>query len=164
MRTVTITKTIYTFDELSESAQEHAINGLGGIYVDQEWGDCTCDDAENIGLEITSFSERDIDGWFIESAESCAYAIQAQHGPDCDTLKDADRYLSERDDLIRTWPEDESGLDEKLDDLDNEFLHNLLEDYRIMLGNEYDYLTSCEAIVEHIDANGYEFDENGNLA
>lgn len=42
----------------------------------------------------------------------------------------------------------------KLDDLDNEFLHNLLEDYRIMLNKEYDYLTSCEAIVESIDANG----------
>ena len=164
MRTETITKTLYAFDELSESAQEHAINRLGGINVDQEWWDCTYDDAENIGLEITSFSERDIDGGFIESAESCAYAIQAQHGPDCDTLKDADRYLSERDDLIRTWPEDESGLDEKLDDLDNEFLHDLLEDYRIELCNDYDYLTSREAIVESIDANGYEFDENGNLA
>jgi len=164
MRTETITKTIYTFDELSESAQEHALNRLGDINVDHEWWDCTCDDAENIGLEITSFSERDIDGGFIESAESCAYAIQAQHGPDCDTLKDADRYLSEREDLMRTWTEDESGLDEKLDDLDNEFLHDLLEDYRIMLSNEYDYLTSREAIVESIDANGYEFDENGNLA
>ena len=164
MRTVTITKTLYAFDELSESAQEHAINGLEGIYVDQEWWDCTYEDAENIELEITSFSDRDIDGGFIESAESCAYAIQAQHGPDCDTLKDADRYLSERADLVKTWPEDESGLDEKLDDLDNEFLHDLLEDYRIMLGNEYDYLTSREAIVEYIDANGYEFDENGNLA
>ena len=79
-------------------------------------------------------------------------------------MKDADQYLSERDDLIRTWPEDETGLDEKLDDLDNDFLHDLLEDYRIMLINEYDYLTSREAIVESIDANGYEFDENGNLA
>ena len=34
----------------------------------------------------------------------------------------------------------------------------------IMLGNEYDHLTSREAIVEYIDANGYEFDENGKLA
>ena len=35
--------------------------------------------------------------------------------------------------------------------------------YRL-LGREYDYLTSEEAIVEAIEVNACEFDEHGNLA
>ena len=33
-----------------------------------------------------------------------------------------------------------------------------------LLRREYDYFTSEEAIIETIEANEYEFDENGNLA
>ena len=31
------------------------------------------------------------------------------------------------------------------------------------LNNDYDYLTSEEAIMETIEANGYEFNENGKI-
>jgi hypothetical protein len=48
--------------------------------------------------------------------------------------------------------------------MEGEFLKSLLEDYRIILSKEYDYLTSRESIIETIEANEYEFDENGNIA
>jgi hypothetical protein len=57
------------------------------------------------------------------------------------------------------------GLDDEPDtkDLDKEFLHNLLEDYRVMLQQEYDYLTSKDAVIETINANEYDFTEDGKL-
>lgn len=115
MRTVTSQKPC-TFDELSESAKEHALNRLGDINVDQGWWDFTYEDAENIGLEITSFSERDIDGGFHRvcrlepcQLELCRILRLCDPGPARPGLRrtGADQYLSERADLIRTWPEDE---------------------------------------------------------
>ena len=58
---------------------------------------------------------------------------------------------------------DEYKLDGELDDLDSEYLKSILEDYRIMLSKEYDYLTGKEAIVETILANDYEFSEKGEF-
>jgi hypothetical protein len=39
-------------------------------------------------------------------------------------------------------------------------LHRILRS----ISDQYDYLTSAEAIIDTIRANGYEFDEHGNLA
>lgn len=43
-----------------------------------------------------------------------------------------------------------------------EFLNDILEDYRVMLQKEYEWRGSREQIIESIEANEYEFDENGN--
>ena len=56
-----------------------------------------------------------------------------------------------------------SNNEDKLIDMENEFLKSLLEDYSIMLQNEYEYLTSEEAIIETIEANEYEFTQAGKL-
>jgi hypothetical protein len=49
------------------------------------------------------------------------------------------------------------------EDIDANFLRSLLEDYRIMLQKEYEYLTSEETIIETIEANEYEFTEKGEM-
>lgn len=164
---------VYTFDELSEKAQDRVLCKLGGWAVDNEWWDAVYDDAENVGVKIKSFDigrSNEIDGYFIESAEESAHRIEAEHGPECDTYKTSMGYLKARDAVIDTWPrnedgelEDEWSLDEKLDALDDEFRHDILEDYLVMLRKEYEYLTSRESIMETIDANGYEFTEDGNI-
>ena len=54
-------------------------------------------------------------------------------------------------------------IENKLDEMSEEFLKSLLEDYRIILENEYEYLTSKEAILETIEANDYEFTADGTI-
>lgn len=172
MRTIEVK--LYKFSELSEEAQQKAIDSLYDINVFFDWWDSTYEDAERAGIKITGF---DIDrgnyceGEFIEGPEHTAHKIIDDHGQDCETYKTAEQYLKERDELINTAQKDEDGeftdeheLDNKLDDLDAEFLKSILEDYRIILSKEWDYLTSKEAIIETIEANDYEFTEDGKKA
>lgn len=174
MRTEIIERKLYKFEELSEEGKEKAIEKLYDINIDYDWWDSVYEDAKNIGLKIEEF---DIDrgayckGKFIESAEECAHKIIDDHGESCETYKTAEEYLKQRDIMVNTAEKDENGelideyeLDNELDDLDREFLKSLCEDYRIMLQHEYEYLTSEEAIKETIEANEYEFTENGELA
>jgi hypothetical protein len=172
MRVETTSRELYKFEELSEDAQDKAIEKLWDLNVDHDWWQFTYEDAENIGLKITEF---DIDrgsyarGNFEDCAGTTAKKIIAEHGPECETVATAKNYLQELQAVIEKnaienkdekYPED--FLDTK--DIDREFLRSLLEDYRIMLSKEYDYLTSREAIIESIEANEYEFLDNGTMA
>jgi lipopolysaccharide biosynthesis glycosyltransferase len=57
----------------------------------------------------------------------------------------------------------EEQFDEWLDNFDQSFLNDLLQDYLKILQDEYDYLTSIEAIKETILMNEYLFTENGTM-
>lgn len=150
----TITKSIYSFNELSEEAKGKAVERLFDINVDHKWWEFIYEDAKNIGLKITSFEiERYCEGKFLSGAYEVAQAIIENHGETCETYKTAKSFLSEYKDM----PEDD------IEELEEDFLKSLLEDYRIILSHEYEYMTSSEAIIETIKANGYEFDEDGNL-
>jgi hypothetical protein len=156
---IKVTKTkVYKLAELPDNIRAKAIGNLSDINVNFDWWDCTYDDAQNVGIKITGF---DIDrgayceGDFIDSAATVAYKILSEHGDTCDTHKTALRFL---DDIKKNFTE------EDLDKLEDEFKRSILEDYRIILQKEYEYLTSEAAIVETIDANEYEFDERGRIA
>jgi hypothetical protein len=162
---------VYKFEELSEGAQQEAIERLSDINIDYEWWEYVYEDAERIGLKITSF---DIDrgsyckGKLTESAEGVAKNILSEHGKDCESYETAAGYLKELEELREKTRLNDSEYEEGYDDLDTEdidaeFLRSLLEDYRIILTHEYEYLTSREAIKETIDANEYEFTEEGKL-
>ena len=159
---------VYKFDELPEDIKEKAIENLYDINVDYEWWQFIYEDAEQIGLEITEF---DIDrasyckGKFTLSAEEVAANIIKDHGKDCETFKTASSYLKEHDPIFSEYfNTEDSKLEDKLLELEDEFLKSLCEDYRIILSNEYEYLTSKEAIIETIKCNNYEFTEYGELA
>jgi hypothetical protein len=171
MRTEMIEKKYYKFDELSEDAKQKAIEKLYDLNVDFDWWQFTYEDAENIGLKIKEF---DLDrgsyvkGEFTDNAENVANKIIAKHGESCDTYQTAKNYLKDLSELTaknlidnveEEYPED--FLD--TEDLDKDFLRSLCEDYRTILQHEYDYQTSEAAILETIEANEYEFDEEGNL-
>jgi len=177
MRTETTTRTLYTFDELSESAQQKVIEKLSGINVDFDWWSSTYEDAKNIGLEITSFDldrNKHAKGEILSSHTETADLIIKNHGEMCETYKLAHAFLSERNalvvkysdgiDLERVTEDNEQAFDDECDDLENEFKNNLLEEYANILQLECEYLQSEEAIKETIEANEYEFDEDGNLA
>jgi hypothetical protein len=171
MKTKTIT--LYTFDELSDKAKERAIEKLYDINVGYGWWDITYEDAKNIGCEIAAFDTGRGDYCTLKcsDAHDTAEMILRDHGETCDTYKLAEEYMKDHDAIIERMEYDDDGecvneyeTDEKLDALAKEFTRALGEGYLSMLRKEYEYLTSEEAISETIRANGYDFDENGNLA
>jgi hypothetical protein len=165
MKDITVKEKIYQFNELTPDAQDKAIEELADInLMDEYYAEFTLDEAKCLGLAITEYDlyRRTVKGNFTESAEDVANKIVAEHGESCDTYKTAKSYLVELSTLkgIHAVADTE---DEDIDteDIDNEFLHSLLEDYLSMLRKEYEYMGSREAIVETIEANEYGFFEDG---
>lgn len=174
MRTITETKTLYKFDELSDKAKEKARDWYREGALDYDWWDSTYEDAERIGLKMKAFDlgrASYAEAEFIASAEETAHKIETEHGTSCETFIDAKAYLKARDEIVNTATrttdgelENEYELDDKLDELDAEFLKTLREDYRIILEKEMEYLLSDESVDETIEINEYEFLENGKRA
>ena len=171
MKTIEIK--VFTFDELSDEAKEVAVNECRDIDVMGSWWIYIYEDAETIGLRITSFEldrNRHAEGEFISDALECAHKITAEHGGMCETFKTAQAFLAERDSIVDSAELDENGefvdeseLDSLLDECEDDFLKSILEDYSIMLQKEFEYLQSDESAIETIRANGYEFLENGTM-
>jgi hypothetical protein len=170
---VDIVKTeVFKFDELSEEAQQHIIDTWYSEGLDWDWWDCTYDDADRIGLKITSFDlyRNTIEGEFTESLEDVCRLISKEHGQSCETYQTAASYLEAYRKGFAAYQDTEDQADGyqynesiEYDDMESEFRCDLLEDYRIILSKEYDYLTSEEAIKETIEANEYEFTAEGKL-
>lgn len=171
MKTKTIE--IYEFDELSESAQDRALDNIRTINNDYEWWDSIYEDAKDAGIILESFDldrNRHAKGYFSNGAEGCAHLIIDNHGETCETYKTATVYLADRDKLIESAPidadgefEDVNALDSNLNDLDTDFLQSILEDYSMVLQREYEYLGSKENLLEVIACNEYTFNVNGQL-
>lgn len=168
MRTIRIK--LYKFSELSESAKQKAIENLSDINVDYNWWTSTYEDAENIGLKITSFEldrNRHAKGDFLLSANEVAQNIFSNHGHECETYTTAEKFMKEWEPIFINYMDEEHEMyeskesEEQLQEIENEFLISLLEDYSIMLQNEFEYLQEEEAIIETIEANEYEFTITG---
>lgn len=173
MKTIKIQ--LYKFEELSEAAQKKAIQLNYEFNIYFEWWDNIYYDAKEVGLKITCF---DIDrgsncsGEFIYSATECANYIIKQHGKNCDSYNTANEFLTDYNLLVEKYSDginknivaedNEYNFDNEADELEEDFLKSLLEDYLSILRNEYEYLTSEEAIKEALIANEYDFTKNGN--
>ena len=164
---------VYKFDELTEEGQAKALQNLYDVNVDYDWWDGVYENASEAGLKITGFdigrsSLCDIE--YTDDACFTAHKIVDNHGEMCETHKYATAFLAERDGIVAAAERDNGGelvdehaLDEKLDEVEAEFLKTLSEDYRIMLQKEYEYLTGEEAIKDAIEANEYDFTEAGQI-
>ena len=174
MKTVTIK--LYQFSELSDKAKEKAISRLMEINTDSDWWDSSYEDAAQVNIKIKGF---DIDrgsyvkAEFMQSAYDTANLIILNHGESCETYKTAKTFLQDWNNLVSKYSDgvktdvvtedNEYDFDNEADDLENEFLESISEDYRIILSKQYDYLTSEDAIIETIEANDYYFTEDGEL-
>ena len=172
----TIETVVYKFDELSKEAKENAVKEYAKNEPSDYWYDNIFDDASNIGLEITGFSIDRADycnGNFISSAEETAENIVREHGEDCKTYKTTKSYLEDRGILVekysnhietdRVAEENYEEFDYACDILDEDFKNDLLCDYKEMLKEEYEYLTSDEHIIEVIEENEFEFTIDGKI-
>ena len=163
----TIRTKVFKFDELTTEGQEKAMENLSDINIDFEWWKPVYEDAERIGLKITGF---DIDrgsyckGEIIGTSEETARLIMSEHGKDCETVKTAKEFLVQLEAYQAKADGDQDGdFETEIEELEEDFLKSICEDYRIMLQKEFEYQTSEEAIIETIEANEYEFYANGKL-
>jgi len=167
----TIRTKVYSFNELSNEAQQTAINNMSDINVNHDWWTSTYEDAENIGLKITSFNldrNRNATGEFSLSACEVAQNVFNEHGEDCETYKTAQKFIEVWQPVFDDYMNENSEnyesqeLENTLQEMEDDFLNSLIEDYSIILQNESEYLQSDEAIKETILANDYEFTKDGN--
>ena len=169
MKTITKTYKVYKFDELSEQAQHKALEKLWDINVFHDWWECTYEDAKNIEATINGFDigrSWEIDMSLDYDTETTCNAIIENHGEQCDTYTlaiDTLKSINEAKESSTEEQEEDGTLDEKLEDINKEFLQQLGQCYLIMLRDEYEYLTSEEAVKDTIEANDYDFLENGEL-
>ena len=94
----TITLNIYEFSELSDGAKKKVLADKADINVFFDWWDSTYEDADNIGLKITSFDfdqNKNAKGKFTDNCYTVAGNIMAQHGKDCTTYITAAKFLEE---------------------------------------------------------------------
>lgn len=154
---------VYTFSELSEKAKRLAINNFSDINVGYKWWESGYEDAENIGLKIEEFDY--VKAEFIEGPIDCIQKIFKEHGSQCDTYQTAMVYEADLLKAQKNLDKEDTTVEEEewFLSISKEFLRDLSNDYRIMLRKEYEYLTSEEAIIETIEANEYEFTEDGKL-
>ena len=173
MRTETISRTLYTFDELSEQAKDKAREWWRAGALALAWWEFIYEDAESVGLKITGF---DLDrrlgatGEFFRCPVEVAERIKENHGESCETYSTSIAFLKEREIFMDGAEKDEYGdlatykLEGELEDIENDFLKSLLEDYAIMLQKEYDWQLEDEQAEEGLRANEYEFTEYGEIA
>jgi len=176
-----ITRTLYTFDELSENAKNKVLEKHWDINVDHDWHDFIRSNAQECGIEIQEFdiSKGTIEGKmiltnFLDILEEIRKNYQ---GELYKTAKDARKAYIEAFKEWKTENENEEEYENynALDFLDDfrdteegeeiveEQLQQILESYLILLQNEYEYQTSPEQVIESIKANEYWFYENGDL-
>jgi hypothetical protein len=170
MKQVTINN--YKFAELNEESKQKAIEKLSDINVNYDWWEFIYEDAKTIGLKITSFNldrQRGAKGDFLYSACEVAQNIINEHGKTCSTFETAKNFLENWQPIFNDYMDEDSenyesyDIEQDLLSIEDEFLNSLLEDYSIILQNESEYLQSEESIIETIEANDYDFTEDGKL-
>ena len=170
MRTAQIN--YYNFNELSDRAKDTARDWWRQGALDHDWWESIYEDAEQIGIKITSFDTGrswDITGDFIGTPEETADKILAEHGGSTDTAAEASAFLKTLGAFMATAEKDEDGellsLSLEADRLDivTEFRRALLEQYLVMLRSEAEYQLSDEVADEMLSANAYEFTEDGKI-
>ncbi|GAA3989818.1 hypothetical protein [Mucilaginibacter dorajii] len=170
----TIELHIYLFPELSEEAQERALDDQRFTNVDSFWWDNIYEDARQIGLKIKGFELENgyyCNGEFTENACFCAGKILDSHGESTETYQIALSFRTERDRIIADWPKDEHGelastgdLDSELDRVEDDFLTAIRWAYHSLLIQEYNFLTGDKAITETFEAQDCHFTADGRIA
>ena len=167
---------LYKFSELSEDSKQKAIERFSDTNLCYDWWDYTYEDAETVGLKITGFDIGRASYCNMETIKDyreISTLIQLYHGEDCETYKTAKQFDTDYNELVKKYSDgvnicfvtedNEDDFDFDALELEREFLYSISEDYRVILSNEYEYLTSEKAIIESIEANEYEFTEDGIL-
>ena len=178
-----ITVKVYAFAELSDDAKERALNAFRDINVEYDWWDGAYDairtagkllglDIDRIHFDTDLYCIFDADYEYARGASAAVckafpratdlhkvakdlQALQKRHFYSLSCAVTKGRSMN----YYRCFRFGEDYECEDLGDIIDDFAHWA----RIQLRDEYEYLTSAEAVKEMIEANEYEFDEEGKL-
>ena len=179
-----MTTMVYSFAELSEAAQERALNAFRCISVEYDWWtygayDTICTVGNLLGLDIDRINF-DTDSYCIfdasyEYVRGAAKAVKAEFPQDT-KLHDVARKLQDLQKrhfyslscaVTKGRTTNRYSCFRFGEDYECEDLGDIIDDFahwaQILLRDEYKYLTSDEAVKETIEANEYEFTEAGKL-
>jgi len=162
----TIETIVYKYDELNSCGKSKAVENLYDLNVDYDWWEFDYDDAKQVGLEITGFDlDSHCKGEFILSANEVCANIFRDHGKECATHKSAEHFMEVWQPVFDEYMINEGyELENKLIEIESDFLEAILQDYLFILREEYKYRTSEAVIIDTIIANEYEFELDGTLA
>lgn len=182
MQTITKQYDIYSFDELSEEAKEKAIEKLYDINVDYEWYDMTVSEDFSSKLAEIGLSGSKVyfdldrgsylyydDLSIIDSKkflQACKFDLRKnpykqiidEDGLELDKQHYGGGQAKNFIDVYYTI-----GISNKDIEIMQELLDSTMEEFLSQLRKEYEYLTDREAIEDTIQANEYQFLENGSL-
>lgn len=183
-------ETIYKFEELPEKVQDKIIQEYGYTNVDSNWWDYLYEgfkeDLNNVGLDADSF-EWDLErgNYFkmckagvndknklLEAASCSKYNILAElnNWDICIGIIEPSRYGENECEVIVENDDNEEENEEmdnftrELEENINDFLENLCSKFLKTLKDEYEYLTSEKGVKDMLEANDYEFYEDGSRA
>ena len=179
-----MTTMVYSFNELSEEAQERALNAFRDVNVEFDWWDgaydtiCTAGkllglDIDRIHFDTDSYCIFDADYEYVRGAVK---AVKAEFPQNTDLHKIASELqaLQKRHFYSLSCAVTKGRTTNRYscfrfgEDYECEDLGDIIDDFahwaRILLRDEYEYLTSDEAVKEIIIINEYEFTEDGELA
>jgi hypothetical protein len=171
------TRELYTFKELSKTAQERALQAHQYINVADDWWDVTYEYAAQVGIEIMFFDldHQKIDCVILEPVET-AREILHDHVGKCGTHTAAKRFLDEvlpkieslealySDEVNETGETRRDELDGEIIDIKAQFSIAISKEYLRMLREDYDYQTSDEVVAATLILRDYEFLPNGEDA
>ena len=152
---------LHEFRELNEAAKEKAIEHFRDFNVDYEWWSNSYDGVAECGIVINEFDtyrgtiKSDIDDKY-ETAQT----IVSDWGETSSLHVLSKQFLLDRDGLVKHLDK----FQPELNDLEVKYHHDINQEMLKMLREEYDYLTSDEAVIESIEINEFEFKEDGKLA
>lgn len=154
----------YKFSELSDDAKKKAIEEHWNVLSFFEWWDFIYDDAKRLGLKINAFDlyPKSIDITYQDDPEDVANAILKEYGHSMDIHNTATEYLARYNQIEQLVEEDEILPSDELEQLNEDFLHDLGECFLSLLNSEYEWRTSDEAIGEELEINDYDFTADGN--
>jgi hypothetical protein len=173
----TKTYKVYKFNELTKEQKEKAIKNLWDINVRHNWDEWVLDE-EKSRLEELGYSDIEIyysgfysqgDGASFTATGNIEKLVEkASHKKDIELItfhRLFNDYCPECSMMIDIDYNTEK-LPDYRDTLEDNLLKNARNEAKAIykhLQNEYDYLTSDDAIIETILANDYDFREDGNI-
>ena len=178
-----MTTMVYSFAELSEAAQERALNAFRCINVEYDWWEDSYDTIRTagklIGLDIGDIH---FDAYLYcifdadyEYARGAAKAVKAEFPQDTELhgiAKDLQALQKRHFYSLSCAVREARSMNQYScfrfgEDYDCEDLGDIIDDFahwaRVLLRDEYEWLTSDEAVKEIIIINEHEFTEDGKL-
>lgn len=150
MRQVTKTFNVYSFEDVKQNPEllQTVLEKHADFNTDHAWWLNVYEDAQQVGVEIQGFDEAfNIDSIDVEDLEYTANAIVANWGEKCNGVTQAKNFLASDRNQVHI----------------DKFEDDLMLICKYLLSNEYDYLISEEGIINNLEANAFEFLEDGSI-